>query len=592
MKKKSTWSRILFHTKEQIPFHLIRILLTVFIVLLENFIVILNSYAIDNYIIAGNKSGRGKFSIVLILAVLGLYLFSILWHYLAILIGGRSVISLQRISFRKLYQLPPAYFDKESSGDLLARLRNDISVIDDTFFFPLNDLIVGIVGSIISFIFLFSIDYRAGLLASVLAPIIVLIVFLFIKKKVKLSEKMRSAVSGYIEILNERISSVQTVKALLLEQESIEEFKSKSDAALNAETQKAYSNAFSTFLVNLVVIAGTITILYTFGMSVSDSRFSVGNITSIITIFTNLSVNLSLIISSISTFKENAVAGDRILKIIEEVPSIIDSDAVIQKYGDYEHPRKENWENIDGRIEFKHVFFEYKKGNPILKDFCLTIQKGEKLAIVGATGAGKTTIINLIARFYEAQSGEILIDDRNIKERSQLWIQSNLGYVLQNPMLFSGSILYNLKYGNEDISDEEVIQKSKECSLDELVWCHSEGYQTDIEELSAGERQLVSIVRTVISNPKIVLMDEATSSIDTLTDRNIQNAMDKLIENKTSIIVAHRLSTIINADRIIVIENGTIVEEGTHIILMQRQGAYYKYYMAALEKEMYSKIVE
>lgn len=592
MKNKSVWLKVLYYTKEQTVFYIIRIILTVLIVILENFIVVLNSYAIDNYIVSGLRNNIGKFSMILIIAVLGLYFISMLWHYIAIFIEGRSIITLQSLGFQKLHKLSPSYFDKESAGDLLARLRNDIEVIAETLFFPFNDLIVGISGAIISFVFLFSLDFMAGLLAVILTPIIILIVFLFIKKKVELSKRIRDAVSGYITVLDERITAIQTVKALLLERESVNEFNNKSKEALKSESQKEYFNTFSALMINIVVVLGTIIILQILGTEILNGVSSVGNITAVITIFTTLSINLSNIVNSLSTFKENEIAGKRILEVIEAVPSMVDDDAVIQKYGDYITPHRENWEKIEGKIEFNHVYFEYIPGKPILEDFCLTVMKGEKLAIVGNTGGGKTTIINLAARFYEPQRGEILIDNRSVKERSQFWLQSNLGYILQQPMLLSGSVLYNLKYGNENVSEDEIIQKAKECSLDELVMNHKEGYNTDISELSTGERQLITIVRAIISEPQIVLMDEATSSIDSVTDRNIQNAIEKLLENRTCIIVAHRLSTVVNADRIIVIDEGKIVEEGTHISLMQKQGAYYRLYMAALEKEMYDKVME
>jgi ATP-binding cassette subfamily B protein len=297
----------------------------------------------------------------------------------------------------------------------------------------------------------------------------------------------------------------------------------------------------------------------------------------------------------LAELQQAQASAERILSLIETEPDIKDTPEVEEKYGTLLEPKKENWEPLEGDIEFRNVTFKYQTGETILENFNLKVKKGTSVALVGETGSGKTTIVNLICRFYEPVSGEILIDGRDYRERSIGWLHSNLGYVLQTPHLFNGSILENIRYGRLDASDEEVIAAAKAVGVDDFVKDLPEGYDTVVGEggakISVGQRQLISFARALLANPRILILDEATSSIDTKTEKLVQEVMLQLMEGRTTFIVAHRLSTIIDADQILVIKDGKIIEQGNHKELLEKKGEYYNLYKNQFINERIEKSI-
>ena len=275
--------------------------------------------------------------------------------------------------------------------------------------------------------------------------------------------------------------------------------------------------------------------------------------------------------------------------MIETEPEIADTPEVIEQFGDSFHPKKENWPELKGDIEFQDVTFRYTAGEKVLSHFNLKIKAGETIALVGETGSGKSTIVNLICRFYEPTEGRILIDGVDYKERSQLWLQSHLGYVLQQPHLFSGTIRENIRYGRLDATDAEVEEAARMVDAEDFILKFEKGYDTDVGEggnrLSIGQKQLISFARALIANPAIFVLDEATSSVDTETEQKIQEAIKKTLAGRTSFIIAHRLSTIRHADRILVIQHGEITEQGSHAELIRQKGYYYNLYTNQLREE-------
>ena len=286
---------------------------------------------------------------------------------------------------------------------------------------------------------------------------------------------------------------------------------------------------------------------------------------------------------------------ERVMDLLEQTPDVTDRPDIIEKYGDNFHPKKENWEKIQGDIVFEDVSFMYPDGKEyVLEHFNLHIPAGMNVAIVGETGAGKSTLVNLVGRFFEPTKGRILIDGVDYRERSQLWLHSQIGYVLQNPHLFSGTVRENIRYGRLDASDEEVEAAARSVSADEVVMKLKDGYDSDVGEsggrLSVGEKQLISFARAILAEPAIFVLDEATSSIDTVSEQLIQEATDKLLRGHTSFVIAHRLSTIRNADLILVVKDGKIIEQGTHKELLSEKGYYHDLYHKQFEEESARKV--
>ena len=288
---------------------------------------------------------------------------------------------------------------------------------------------------------------------------------------------------------------------------------------------------------------------------------------------------------------------ERVMDLLEQEPNIVDCQEVIEKYGDSFEAKKENWERIKGDIVFEDVSFRYPDGKEyVLEHFNLHVPAGMNVAIVGETGAGKSTLVNLVGRFFEPTEGRILIDGVDYRERSQLWLHSQIGYVLQDPHLFSGTVRENIRYGRLDATEEEIIAAAKSVSADVVVEKLKDGYDSDVGEsgglLSTGEKQLISFARAILANPAIFVLDEATSSIDTETEQLIQNATEHLLKGHTSFVIAHRLSTIRRADLILVVKNGKIIERGNHKELLQAKGYYYELYSRQFEEETAMKILQ
>jgi ATP-binding cassette subfamily B protein len=317
------------------------------------------------------------------------------------------------------------------------------------------------------------------------------------------------------------------------------------------------------------------------GIMVAGKLMNIGTLSAFITYALGIFEPIQQLAANLANFISAEASIERITSLMDEEVEVKDRPEVVKRYGDFLHPKKENWEPINGKIEFRDVSFRYPDGKEeVLSHFNLTVPAGATVALVGETGAGKSTLVNLVCRFFEPTSGRILIDGKDARDRSQLWLHSSIGYVLQNPHLFSGSIMENIRYGRLEASDEEVIQAARTVRADEIAEKLEDGWNTDVGEsgdrLSTGEKQLISFARAVLANPRIFVLDEATSSVDTETEQRIQQATEKLLAGRTSFVIAHRLSTIRTADIILVVQDGRIVESGSHSELMRQRGYYYR----------------
>jgi len=438
---------------------------------------------------------------------------------------------------------------------------------------------------IFSIIYMLILSPPLALILICIIPVAWVIAWVFQRKILVVSRKVREINSRITGAYNEGITGSKTSKTLVIEDLNSSEFAKLSD---NMQRQSVRSSRLTAMMLPMVATVGSIAlalVLYRGGILVERHLLDFGILSAFIT-YAVITIEPVVWVSGVISEMVSAQVGvERVTGLLNEEITITDSPEVVEKYGDTYNPKRENWETIRGEITFDDVTFMYPDGDEnVLENFSLDIPPGTTVAIVGETGAGKSTIVNLACRFYEPTSGRILIDGRDARERSQLWLHSSLGYVLQNPHLFSGSIMDNIRYGKLDATDDEVIAAAKLVSANVVAERMPEGYATDVGEggdkLSTGEKQLVSFARAVLANPPIFVLDEATSSIDTETELLIQDAISHILEGRTSFIIAHRLSTISHADIILVVEDGKIVERGTHAELIAAGGHYNDLYTA------------
>jgi len=442
-----------------------------------------------------------------------------------------------------------------------------------------------------SLVIVFSVAYmlilspRLAFILILIIPVAWIIAWFFQRKILVVSRKVREINSRITGAYNEGITGSKTSKTLVIEDLNSADFAELSD---NMQRQSVRSSRLTAMMLPMVATVGSIAlsiVLYRGGLLVHSNILDYGVLAAFIT-YAVITIEPVVWVSGVIAEMVAAQVGvERVTGLLGETITITDSPEVVEKYGDTFEPKRENWEPVLGGVTFDDVTFMYPDGDEnVLENFTLDIPPGTTVAIVGETGAGKSTIVNLACRFYEPTGGRVLIDGRDAKERSQLWLHSSLGYVLQDPHLFSGTIFDNIRYGKLDASDEDVIAAAKIVSADVVAERMPEGYDAEVGEggdkLSTGEKQLISFARAVLANPPIFVLDEATSSIDTETEQLIQNAISHILEGRTSFIIAHRLSTISRADIILVVEDGKIVERGTHAELIAKNGHYCELYTA------------
>ena len=483
---------------------------------------------------------------------------------------------LTKDTFAKLQNQPFSFFDRSSVGWLMARVSSDTSRVGEIISWGLVDIVYAVFKLLFIFIIMYGIEPKLSLILLIIIPVVTIVVALFNNVIINLSRKQRKINSEITSSLNEGITGAKTSKTLVLEDKKINEFSSVVNNYKKVTVKISYAQSA---FYQIIAFSSAIAIAfmgYYGGLSSIDS--------SILFLFLTYSMSFFdpvLVIARLTNnLKHAQVAAERVFNLNEIIPDIQDSPEVIEKYGDYVNFKKENWEELYGDIEFENVSFEYKKGKAVLKDFNLKVNKGQTIALVGETGAGKSTIVNLLSRFYEPTKGVIKIDGIDYKDRSVAWLHSYLGYVLQTPHLFSGTIMENIRYGNLNATDEQVYNAAKIAHAEEFILKLEDGYESQVGEggnrLSLGQKQLISFARAIIADPKILILDEATSSIDTETEYVIQSAINSILKGRTSFVVAHRLSTIVNSDVILVIQEGKITEKGNHEQLMALKGYYYK----------------
>lgn len=550
--------------------------------ILDSIFPLMTKYAIDNFIEKNTLAGIEKFGFVYFSAVIVLALTVYLFISLAGKLETKMAYDIRKIGFEKLQLLPLSYYDDKAVGWLMARMTSDIGRLSETISWSLVDLAWGFSMMTAVTIAMIRLNFKLALITLSVIPILAIISFYFQKKILKAQRDVRKINSKITAAYNEDIQGAKTTKTLVREDINLQEFSEITTSMRdNSIRATVISSVYLPIILTLGSIGTALALNYG-GKGVLLGAISYGTLVAFISYTAQFYEPVRQIAVIFAELQAAQASAERVFSLLNEVPAIIDSGEVKEKYGDLLNPKRELWPRIKGAIEFKNVSFSYKTGETILDNFNLKVKPGETIALVGETGSGKSTIVNLFCRFYEPTSGEILIDGINYKDMPQNWIHENLGYVLQAPHLFSGTIKENIKYGNLDATDEEIIAASKLVDAHSFIMDTEKGYDTEVGEggglLSTGQKQLISFARAVVRNPRLFVLDEATSSIDTETEKIIQDAIHKVLDGRTSFVIAHRLSTIRNADRILVIRNGKIEEAGNHKELIKKKGYYYNLY--------------
>ncbi len=527
---------------------------------------------IDDYIIPKDISGTIKFLVILAIVYFTAAVFTWLQTFMMVRVSLNTIGRLRQDLFDKLQTLSLRFFDHRTHGDLMSRVTNDIEGLNNA----LSQSFIQIISSILMVsgvaIAMFSLNWVLAIVALLVIPLM-----LFFTKKIitysgsffKKRQRDLGEINGLIE---ESISGKEVITLFGKEEKMNRQFSPVNErlrgSATAADMVSGFLGPVNNFINNLglglmIAIGAVMTVK---GMA------TVGIIAAFVTYSRQFFRPINQL-SNLLNMLQSAIAGaERVFEIMDEKPDLVN---------------KENGIAIDtlkGEVEFSHVYFEYEKGKPILKNINFQIEPGEKVAIVGPTGSGKTTIIQLLMRFYDVTAGEIKVDGHDIRDYQLSSLRKKIGVVLQDTFLFSGTIMDNIRYGRLDATDEEVIAAAKMASAHKYIRRFSDGYQTRItsggSNLSQGQRQLLTIARAILADPDILILDEATSSVDTNTEIEIQKGINTLTEGRTSFIIAHRLKTIENADRILVINQGEIMESGTHQELLQQKGFYFNMYQS------------
>ena len=575
------WKKIIKILMEHKKHVYLLILFNVFIAMSDVIFPLMNRSAINDFAINKGQDANLVAFCIFYVIMIGFKSFSLFMFFqYAGHIESDFGKNLRKKCFDRVQQLSFPYFDRTANGWIMARISSDCLRLADTLAWSFVDLFWGIFLIIELTIVMLVIDWKMACAVLVIVPILFVISLYFQKRILKAQRETRKANSFVTAGFSESINGAKTTKTLGVERKNYEEFMTKTQSFKMYSLKAIFLNSIFqpiVFLLAALVIAMLMTIG---GKEVLLGAIEFGTLSLFINyadLFFEPLKQIARIMSELQVAQAN---GERIISLIEEPIEITDREDVIQKYGTLLNPKTENYEELHGDVDFNHVEFYYNENEPVLTDFDLHVKQGSMVALVGETGSGKSTIVNLLCRFYEPKNGEIWIDGHNVQDRSIGWLHSNIGYVLQSPTLFSGTILDNIRFGRPEATKEEVVEVAKLIHAHDFIMKTEKGYESQVGEggdlLSTGEKQLISFARALISNPRIVILDEATSSIDTESEKMIQNAIATLLKDRTSFVVAHRLSTIVDADQILVLDHGKIMEQGTHTELMNLKGMYYE----------------
>ena len=550
-------------------------------------------YALDHFVRGGIFDTLAVFAA----AYLAVLVIAALTNYvscsLATIIEMGVNRELRQKGFEHLQTLSFSYFNRNSVGYIHARLMSDTGRIGSLVSWTLVDGVWRmsyLIGSIAVMLWM---DWRLTGMILLILPLLVVLFSVFQRRLIRVNREVREINSRITGSFNEGITGAKTIKSLASEEEIAGRFTSQTKTMREKSVQASRLRGLFAGTMNLASSVALAIVLWKGGYIAAEQ---VGTFSVFMSYAQGMMEPLRWLVDIISDLITTQVNIERFTNLMAVQSDVVDTPEVVEKYGDTLNPKKENWEPLRGDIEFRDVTFHYPDGEEnVLEHFSLKIPFGTHLAIVGETGAGKSTLVNLVCRFFEPTQGQILIDGRDARERSQLWLHSFIGYVLQTPHLFSGTIRENLLMGKEDATEEQIMEAIRAVSAEGILEHLEKGLDTDVGEggdlLSTGEKQLISFARAVLADPRILILDEATASVDTMTEAKIQQALEQVTAGRTCLMIAHRLSTVRNADLILVVQDGKIVEQGTHRELLRKKGCYYELYTRQYEDEATAKIL-
>ena len=524
--------------------------------------------AIDDFITPKNYEGLLRITYILIALLCAEVLMQFLFSYFSNWLGQTVIRDIREKLFAHLLRLKMRYFDKSSIGVLVTRAVNDMERIGEIFSSGLFEMASDVLKMLVITVVMFVIDWKLALISYATMPLILYFTRWFQRSMNAAFVEVRKEVANLNAFVQERISGIKVVQLFAQEREELENFKKINEKHKQAWLKTIWYNSIF-FPIGDLCISITIALIVWFGgrQIVGDNVYDLGNIFLFIQLTQQLFRPIRHIADKFNTFQMGIIASDRVF-------------AILQPQHDSETEGQKELTEVKGAIQFENVHFEYVAGEEILHGISFEVKEGETIAIVGATGAGKTTITNLLNRFYDLSSGAIYIDGVNIEEYTLSSLRKHIATVLQDVFLFADSVLNNITLKNPAITEEEVIAAAKSIGVHDFLMSLPEGYHYNVKErgtmLSAGQRQLIAFLRAYVHKPQILILDEATSSVDSHSEQLIQQATDKMTEGRTSIIIAHRLTTVKKADKIIVLDKGNIVETGTHKELLQIENGYYR----------------
>ena len=547
-------------------------------------------YAIDHFITEKTLDTLPVFIVLYMFFVIGSFLLNYGAFYHAFFMEMNVSLELRRAAFNHLQTLSFSFFNRNSVGYIHSRVMSDTERISSLVSWHVMEAVWTLIFMFGALAIMFSIHWRLAAGVSLVLPVAAFVIAIFQRALFRINRRIRELNSRITGDFNEGITGARTIKTLVAAGRVCGDFRKDTREMKRTSVLGMHFRSLFAATVSFASSLALAIVLWRCGLLSREEVMEIGTLSMFMSYAISMMEPFFWISSAVSELIAAQVNIERFSRLVNTASDVADTPEVTEKYGDAFRPKRENWEPLHGDVEFRDVSFRYPDGDEtILEHFNLKVPQGASVALVGETGAGKSTLVNLVCRFFEPTVGQVLIDGRDVRERSQLWLHSHIGYVLQTPYLFSGTVRENLLYGNPDATEEQIALAVKRVSADRVIARMGNGLESQVGEcgdlLSTGEKQLISFARAILADPRILVLDEATSSVDTVTEKMIQDAIGAVTRGRTSFVIAHRLSTIRSADMILVMKDGRVVEQGTHGELMRARGYYCSLYTKQFELE-------